>query len=79
MGQKVNPIGFRVGTFLPWQSKWFATNKEYKDYLLEDIKIRESCDEGHPIVLSRPDSQPSKSYKEIAQKIVKKLGPPFMF
>lgn len=42
MGQKVNPIGFRTGTFLPWQSRWFASNKEYKDYLLEDIKIRES-------------------------------------
>jgi small subunit ribosomal protein S3 len=42
MGQKVNPIGFRVGTFLPWKSRWFADNKEYKDYLLEDIKIRQA-------------------------------------
>jgi small subunit ribosomal protein S3 len=42
MGQKVNPIGFRVGTFLPWKSRWFADDKEYKDYLLEDIKIRQA-------------------------------------
>src|SRR4029079_8172498 len=42
MGQKVNPIGFRTGTFLPWQSKWFAGDKTYKQYLLEDIKIREA-------------------------------------
>lgn len=40
MGQKVNPVGFRVGTFLPWKSRWFAEDKRYKDYLLEDIKIR---------------------------------------
>lgn len=40
MGQKVNPTGFRIGTFLPWKSRWFAKNAEYKNYLLEDIKIR---------------------------------------
>lgn len=41
MGQKVNPIGFRTGTFLPWKSRWFSDDKTYKAYLLEDIKIRE--------------------------------------
>ena len=40
MGQKVNPIGFRMGKFLPWNSRWFAENEKYKEYLLEDIKIR---------------------------------------
>lgn len=40
MGQKINPIGFRVGHLQPWRSRWFADKKEYKDYLLEDIKIR---------------------------------------
>lgn len=40
MGQKVNPIGFRTGTYLPWKSRWFAETDKYKDYLLEDIKIR---------------------------------------
>lgn len=40
MGQKINPIGFRVGHLQPWKSRWFADKKEYRDYLLEDIKIR---------------------------------------
>jgi small subunit ribosomal protein S3 len=42
MGQKINPIGFRIGTFLPWKSRWFAEDSRYKDYLLEDIKIRKA-------------------------------------
>ena len=42
MGQKVNPIGFRIGSFLPWKSRWFVDDKSYKDFLLEDIKIRSS-------------------------------------
>jgi small subunit ribosomal protein S3 len=40
MGQKVNPIGFRTGGFLPWKSRWFSDDSKYKDYLLEDIQIR---------------------------------------
>ena len=40
MGQKVNPIGMRIGKFLPWQSRWFVDDARYKDFLLEDIKIR---------------------------------------
>ncbi|MBU0569631.1 30S ribosomal protein S3 [Patescibacteria group bacterium] len=40
MGQKVNPVGFRTGTFLPWKSRWFSDDSKYKDFLLEDIKIR---------------------------------------
>ncbi|MEJ2441581.1 MAG: 30S ribosomal protein S3 [Patescibacteria group bacterium] len=40
MGQKINPVGFRVGSFLPWRSRWFADKGRYEDYLIEDIKIR---------------------------------------
>ncbi|MCD8501841.1 MAG: 30S ribosomal protein S3 [Bacillaceae bacterium] len=40
MGQKVNPIGLRVGIIRDWESKWFA-EKDYADLLHEDIKIRE--------------------------------------
>lgn len=40
MGQKINPIGFRIGSFLPWKSRWFASNDKFKDFLIEDIKIR---------------------------------------
>src|SRR3989344_36769 len=42
MGQKVNPVGFRTGTFLPWKSRWFADGNENKTYLFEDIKIRKA-------------------------------------
>ena len=40
MGQKVNPIGLRVGIIRDWESRWYA-NKDYADLLHEDIKIRE--------------------------------------
>ncbi len=39
MGQKVNPIGLRVGIIRDWESKWYA-DKNYADLLLEDIQIR---------------------------------------
>lgn len=39
MGQKVHPIGFRLGVFKDWSARWFAKNS-YKDNLLEDFKIR---------------------------------------
>ena len=42
MGQKVNPIGFRVGRMLGWKSRWFSDSSSYKDFLIEDIKIRET-------------------------------------
>nr|WP_082235766.1 30S ribosomal protein S3 [Halobacillus massiliensis] len=40
MGQKVNPIGLRIGVIRDWESKWYA-GKDYADLLHEDIKIRE--------------------------------------
>lgn len=39
MGQKVNPIGLRVGVNRTWDSRWFA-EREYADYLHQDVKIR---------------------------------------
>ena len=39
MGQKVHPIGFRLGTTRTWSSRWFAS-KEYANLLHEDVKIR---------------------------------------
>lgn len=41
MGQKVNPIGFRMGYTSTWQSRWFAGGSKYRQFLAEDIKIRE--------------------------------------
>ena len=40
MGQKVNPIGLRLGITRTWDSVWFAQMDEYKKYLHEDIMIR---------------------------------------
>lgn len=40
MGQKVNPIGFRLGVINTWDSKWFAT-KDYPKLVLEDRRIRD--------------------------------------
>ena len=42
MGQKVNPIGFRVGVNHAWGSRWFAPKKNFGAYLIEDQKIRET-------------------------------------
>ena len=39
MGQKVNPIGLRLGIVKTWESRWYA-GKNYADYILEDYKIR---------------------------------------
>jgi small subunit ribosomal protein S3 len=40
MGQKVNPIGFRVGIMEGWKSRWYASKKEFSSLLLEDQKLR---------------------------------------
>ncbi|AOY59749.1 MULTISPECIES: 30S ribosomal protein S3 [Desulfococcus] len=39
MGQKVNPVGLRLGIVKTWDSRWYA-GKNYADYILEDFKIR---------------------------------------
>ena len=40
MGQKVHPVGFRVGITRGWQSTWFANNRNFADLLHDDLKIR---------------------------------------
>ena len=40
MGQKINPIGFRLGINRGWDSTWFAKKKDFGKYLIEDFKIR---------------------------------------
>ena len=40
MGQKVNPISLRIGVNKDWESKWFASNKDFGTLLNKDIKIR---------------------------------------
>jgi small subunit ribosomal protein S3 len=40
VGQKVNPVGLRVGIIRDWESKWYA-GKDFGDLLMEDVRIRE--------------------------------------
>ncbi|EKE01897.1 MAG: hypothetical protein ACD_21C00025G0008 [uncultured bacterium] len=40
MGQKVNPVGIRLGIVRDWTSTWYADSKKYADYLNADIKLR---------------------------------------
>src|SRR5437588_8051877 len=41
LGQKVHPIGFRLGVVKGWQSRWYA-ERDYKDILAEDFAIRKT-------------------------------------
>jgi small subunit ribosomal protein S3 len=40
MGQKIHPHGFRVGVIKDWDTRWFATRKDFANFLIEDHKIR---------------------------------------
>ena len=41
MGQKINPVGFRLGINRTWDSRWFAGDKDYARLLHQDLKLRE--------------------------------------
>lgn len=45
MGQKVNPIGIRLGIIKDWSSRWYAPSKDYANTLCADIKVREYLQE----------------------------------
>lgn len=40
MGQKIHPLGFRIGITEPWRSRWYASKKDFRRLLVEDQKIR---------------------------------------
>lgn len=40
MGQKVNPLGFRLGVIKDWNGRWYANKRSYADLLHEDLKVR---------------------------------------
>ena len=60
MGQKVNPIGLRLGINRTWDSRWYANKGEYGSLLQEDLKIREMLEKElkqaavSKIVIERP-------------------------
>ena len=41
MGQKIHPVGFRMGIGATWKSRWFARGPKYQQYVAEDLKIRD--------------------------------------
>ncbi len=40
MGQKVNPHGLRIGIIKDWDTKWYADNSDFSEYLIEDVEVR---------------------------------------
>jgi small subunit ribosomal protein S3 len=46
VGQKVNPHGFRLGITTDFKSRWYASNKMYKEYVAEDVAIRRMLQRG---------------------------------
>src|SRR3569623_821859 len=46
MGQKINPIGLRLGINRAWDSRWFAGKGEYASLLHEDVRVREVLRKG---------------------------------
>lgn len=47
MGQKVNPVGMRIGVNKEWESKWFSPKKDFAKNILEDSKIREEIEKNY--------------------------------
>ena len=64
MGHKVNPVGMRVGVNREWNSRWYATDKEFPVYLNEDIKIRKYLEKAlKEALLSHVEIERTKSDK----------------
>ena len=54
MGQKVNPVGFRLGTSRDHDSVWYAKSKDYSKLVLEDIKVRDRVREIFCLLYTSP-------------------------
>jgi small subunit ribosomal protein S3 len=65
MGQKIHPIGFRLGVQRHWTSRWYANSKNFPGMLLEDIKVREFLKKklGHAAVGKVVIERPAKNAK----------------
>lgn len=64
MGQKVNPISLRLKVNRTWDSRWYASNRDYANYLAQDLKIRDfvlkKLDQAavSKVVVERPNKKP---------------------
>ncbi len=75
MGQKVNPVGLRVGINRDWNSKWFAKGDDFAAYIDEDVKIRRYLDkELRTAMLSRIEI--GRSAKDKTLKVAVYVGRP---
>ncbi len=72
MGQKVNPVGMRVGVIRDWDSKWYANDKEFAGFLHEDIQVRKYLEsELKDAGLSRVEIKRVKEKVEINLNVAK--------
>ena len=64
MGQKVNPVGMRIGVNRDWNSRWYADDNDFHIYLNEDIKIRKYLEKSlKEALLSHVEIERSKTDK----------------
>ena len=71
MGQKVSPIGMRIGINKQWNSRWFANDSDFATYLHEDIKIRKYLKyelDGKPSEKGNENSRALVSHIEIERR-----------
>jgi small subunit ribosomal protein S3 len=63
MGQKINPIGFRLAVQRNWTSRWYSNSKGFSDMLLEDIEVRKFLRKrlGHAAVARVVIERPAKN------------------
>ena len=69
MGQKVSPVGMRVGINRDWHSRWFASNQEYAKFLHEDIRVRAYLEKELKLDLSFYKNNINKIKSQKLQKI----------
>ena len=77
MGQKVHPIGFRVGVIRDWDSKWYLPPKGFADALYEDYKIRRSIKRDELIAFARKEDKrdfPKLSQASISRVEIERAG-----
>ena len=78
MGQKVNPVGMRVGINKNWNSRWYANDNDYHVFLNEDIKIRKYLEKNlKEALLSHVEierTKADKAYKTVVMIFVARPG-----
>ena len=78
MGQKVHPIGFRLGVSKDWVSKWYAEGKDYANFLEKDFEVREFIRKklAHASVSQIQIERPRNGAQILKQEISSIMGVP---